>query len=154
MWTMRVLCAAPRTAAAEKQLRDNATSPSRRPVLCVTRLLFWRAGTTLKTESKSNPSWRLIRDAAAPTLAAGKRRCFLVFLAPLKVNCYSTRSIEGQVLFCSIHGISPSHTGPLGQRTGGQTKKVEEKVEETPDRFFENATLDLHQHISPAEIRS
>lgn len=73
-WTMP--SAAPRTAAA---VRTAAASPSRSPVLCVTRLLFWRAGATLRTEAKSNPSWRLIGGAAAPTLAAGGRRCFLVF---------------------------------------------------------------------------
>lgn len=79
---------------------------------------FWRAGATLRTEAKSNPSWRLIGGAAAPTLAAGGREEMFSCLffrqreKPSKVDCDNTDGLEVQVLFCSGQGISPSHPCP------------------------------------------
>lgn len=63
------LPAAVTTAAAA------TAAPSPSPPSCPLRhpAAFWGAAATLRTEAKSNPSWRLIGGAAAPTLAAGGR---------------------------------------------------------------------------------
>lgn len=73
---------------------------------------FWRAGATLRTEAKSNPSWRLIGGAAAPTLAAGGRRCFLVFsFASMRSlqKCTVTTRMAWKCRFCFVaaRGLAP-----------------------------------------------